>query len=84
NLRASPIPCPRRIICDSPHQKNVRSFMNSLIGMQDRSGHFATAVAFSLFETLAHLAQALLQASTGQQDRDNVTKLAWTAAPNCN
>jgi hypothetical protein len=58
--------------------------MNSLIGIKDQSSHFATAVAFSLFETLAHLAQALLQASIGQHDLDNVSKLAWMAAPNCN
>jgi hypothetical protein len=66
-----------------PSRKNVRLFMNCL-GAQDRSGHFATAVAFSLFETLLELAQALLQASIGQQDLDNGSKLAWTATADCN
>ncbi len=49
-----------------------------------RSGHFATVVAFSLFQTSMELAQALLQASIGQQGLDNGSKLGWTAAPNCN
>ena len=66
-----------------PVRKTVRLFMNCL-GAQDRSGHFATAVAFSLFETLLELAQALLQASIGQQDLDNGSKLAWTATADCN
>jgi hypothetical protein len=69
----------------TPHgKKTVRLFMNDLIGLQDRSVHFATAVAFSLFETLLELAQALLQASMGQQDLDNWSKLEWTVAPDCN
>jgi hypothetical protein len=58
--------------------------MNCLIGVQDLSGRFATAVAFSLFETLLELAQALLQASICQQDLDNGSNLGWTAAPDCN
>ena len=75
---------PHRMFRGSPpSRKNVRLFMNCL-GAQDRSGHFATAVAFSLFETLLELAQALLQASIGQQDLDNGSKLAWTATADCN
>jgi hypothetical protein len=50
----------------------------------NRSGHFATAVAFSLFETLLELAQALLQASIGKQDLDNGSKFWWPVAPDCN
>jgi hypothetical protein len=43
---------------------------------QDQSGHSATAVAFSLF---VGSCASLLQASTGRQDLDNGSKLAWTA-----
>jgi hypothetical protein len=43
---------------DGRAKKTVRLFMNGLIGLQDRSGRFATAVAFSLFESLLEVAQA--------------------------
>ena len=85
---AKPRTTPRRFSCPfdaltGPHghvKKNVRLY----ILRPDQSGHFATAVAFSLFETVLELAQALLQASMGQQDLDNGSKLAWMVAPDCN
>ena len=50
--------------------------MNSLKGVQDQSGHFATAVAFSLLEGLLELVQVFLQGPIGQQDLDNRSDLA--------
>jgi hypothetical protein len=67
-----------------PHIKKMCFIDEQLNRDKGSEWPFCNSGVFSLFETLAHLAQALLQASTGQQDRDNVTKLAWTAAPNCN
>jgi hypothetical protein len=84
STRASSFLMPPEIHARPQFNKNMRLLMDCLIVVQDRSGHFATAVAFSPFETLADLAQASLQAFIGQQDLDNVTKLAWTAARDCN
>jgi hypothetical protein len=72
---------PAPIIGDPPAKKKCAPIYELPNKSTGRSGHFATAIAFSLLEGLLALVHALLQASIGQQDLDNRSKLAWATAP---